>query len=160
MSMFNEKKKILILVKTYPNPSHKYQETVCTAGITDDGKWIRLYPVTYRELDEGQQYNKYDWIEVKVKKSNDQRTESYRPDESSIKILGHMGTENGWQERKAILYQHASKSLDELVRLRDSYNISLGMFKPRRIISFSWEKEDSSWSPAQEAPSLMGGAPI
>ncbi len=29
------KKKILIAVKTYPNPSQKYNETVCTAGLDE-----------------------------------------------------------------------------------------------------------------------------
>jgi len=42
-----EKREILILVKTYPIPSKNYLETVCTAGVTDIGEWIRLYPVSY-----------------------------------------------------------------------------------------------------------------
>lgn len=32
--------KILIIVKTYPRPSAKYRELVCTAGITQNGKWV------------------------------------------------------------------------------------------------------------------------
>jgi hypothetical protein len=32
------KKKILIAVKTYPNPSKSYNETVCTAGLDEDKK--------------------------------------------------------------------------------------------------------------------------
>lgn len=34
--------RVLVVVKTYPNPSQKYLETVCTAGITDDGRLIRM----------------------------------------------------------------------------------------------------------------------
>ena len=45
-----EKVKILITVKTYPLPSTAYQETVCTAGVKEDGTWIRLYPVRFRYL--------------------------------------------------------------------------------------------------------------
>lgn len=40
--------KVLITVMTYPHPSRGYQELVCTAGVTDAGEWVRLYPVDYR----------------------------------------------------------------------------------------------------------------
>ncbi len=83
-----EKKKILILVKTYPNPSKNYLETVCTAGVTESGEWIRLYPVSYRYLENDQQYPKYSWIEVEAKKaSDDNRIESYKPRMESIKVI-------------------------------------------------------------------------
>ena len=39
--------KVLITVMTYPLPSQSYQEVVCTAGITEIGEWVRLYPVDY-----------------------------------------------------------------------------------------------------------------
>ena len=39
------KKKVLVTVRTYPVPARKGVEVSCTAGITDDGKWIRLYSV-------------------------------------------------------------------------------------------------------------------
>ena len=34
--------RVLILCKTYPSPSSKYAETSCVAGMTEDGKFIRL----------------------------------------------------------------------------------------------------------------------
>jgi len=37
--------KIPITVKAYPAISKEYNETVCTAGITEEGKWIRIYPI-------------------------------------------------------------------------------------------------------------------
>ena len=37
--------KVFILVKTYPNLSKKYDELVCTAGICEDGSWVRIYPL-------------------------------------------------------------------------------------------------------------------
>jgi len=33
-----EKQRILVTVKTYPTLSRKYGETVCTAGIREDGE--------------------------------------------------------------------------------------------------------------------------
>jgi hypothetical protein len=44
------REKILITVKTYPVISKKYQETVCTAGLREDGSWVRLYPVPFRTM--------------------------------------------------------------------------------------------------------------
>lgn len=89
MSMFPQQvnpwqtKKVLISIKTYPNPSMQYQETVCTAGVTDKGEWIRLYPITFRYLPYDKQFKKYHWIEVDVKKHNqDIRPESFRPIET------------------------------------------------------------------------------
>ena len=42
--------KLLITVKTYPIPSKRYDELVCTAGVTETGDFIRLYPINFREL--------------------------------------------------------------------------------------------------------------
>ena len=39
---------VLITVMTYPHPSQRHQELVCTAGITEAGEWVRLYPIDYR----------------------------------------------------------------------------------------------------------------
>lgn len=59
-------KKVLITVKAYPNPSTKYGETVCCAGIDiDTGKWIRLYPIPFRDLDSAKQFSKYTIIEIR-----------------------------------------------------------------------------------------------
>ena len=44
------KTKVLILVMTYPNPSNSHIETICTAGMTENGDWVRLYPIEYRYL--------------------------------------------------------------------------------------------------------------
>jgi hypothetical protein len=38
-----ENRKVLITVKTYPTLSTKYAELVCTAGILDDGTWVRIF---------------------------------------------------------------------------------------------------------------------
>jgi hypothetical protein len=35
---------IVIVVKAIPQPSKRYGETVCCAGITRNGEWRRLYP--------------------------------------------------------------------------------------------------------------------
>ena len=99
------KKKVLITVKTYPTLSNKYDETVCTAGIDENGNWIRIYPVPYRKL--YTQYSKYQWIELDlIKRTADPRPESLNPTNvDSIKLLNKLGTENAWQERKNFVFK-------------------------------------------------------
>jgi len=65
-----ERKRIYITVKTYPTLSEKYDELVCTAGISEDGSWVRLYPLPFRKLDNDQKYKKYKWIEADIERMN------------------------------------------------------------------------------------------
>jgi hypothetical protein len=74
-----ERKRVYITVKTYPTLSEKYDELVCTAGICEDGSWIRLYPLPFRKLELEQKYKKWQWIEVDVeRRTRDFRPESYK----------------------------------------------------------------------------------
>lgn len=121
--------------KTIPTLSKKYRETVCTAGITDKGEWIRLYPIPYRYLDRDKLYKKYQWIEIKAKKHDpkrDNRVDSFRPKEDSIKLLSTLPTtgKNGWNERNKIVLPTASKSLENLTEQYNTSKKSLGIFKP------------------------------
>lgn len=66
-----ELKDILILVKTYPEFSRKYTETVCTAGILAESKeLVRLYPVRYRYLTGKYKFSKYQWIKAQINKND------------------------------------------------------------------------------------------
>jgi hypothetical protein len=79
--------RILIWGKTYPELSKKYIETVCTAGVLESGKPVRLYPIAYRYLND-EQFRLYQWITAGlIKNPNDGRPESYKIDCESI-ILG------------------------------------------------------------------------
>lgn len=135
MSPIPETKRVLVTVKAYPNPSKKYGETVCVAGIdVDTGKWIRLYPIPFRDLDDEKRFKKYSTIEIKAfKASDDHRHESFKVDADSIKILGWIGTENKWEGRKKILMPTLNSSFCKIQEDRKSHNISLGMFKPERV---------------------------
>jgi hypothetical protein len=53
------KERILITVKTYPTISKTHGELVCTAGIREDGSWIRLYPVPFRRMEDYKKFEKY-----------------------------------------------------------------------------------------------------
>jgi hypothetical protein len=148
-----EKKKVLITVKTYPLPSEKYLELVCTAGMLEDGSFIRLYPVDFRYLHIWQRYKKYQWIEVEVEKHDrDNRKESYRPDVKSISLLGEpLGSKDGWQARKAIVLKQLAPSMEALWEHQKQDGTSLGIIKPREIKSFVVEPDAEEWKPKWKA---------
>jgi hypothetical protein len=145
------KTKVLITVKTYPTLSSKYEESVCTAGITDHGKWVRIYPVTFRELPYANQYKKYDWIEIELKKNkSDFRPESYTPVklDAEIKVIGHLGTASNWIERKSLILKNVKHNIKELIReSKDRTKLtSLAVFRPTEIINFHVTSIDSEWN--------------
>src|SRR5450755_3066496 len=103
------KDRVLITVKTYPTLSRKYGETVCTAGVREDGTWVRMYPVPFRRLDEPQQYSKYDWLECELtRNTSDPRPETFRPSNpDQLAAVDHIGTEQDWAERRRLLLKTA-----------------------------------------------------
>ena len=152
MSSSFERKDILIVVKTYPVPSKKSIETVCTAGITDKGEWIRLYPVRYRYLREDQQYKLFTTINASVKKnSKDFRPESYNIDEDSIKVIGHLDSNKHLIQRQRWLLPLVKKSIEEIEEAYHKNNTSLAIFKPKEIIDFIVEEDDKDWTDSQKA---------
>lgn len=155
-----ETKEILITVKAYPNPSKKYQETTCVAGVSG-GEWIRLYPINFRGLPPDKAFKKYELIKVKVKKRiSDPRPESFIPDSDSIEKVGFIDTRNDpyWEKRKEYLLPTVSGSMCEILRLQKQINKSLGMFKPKKVLDFSIIQENDEWSYAERAiqKSLFG----
>lgn len=149
-----QEKQVLITVKTYPSPAKKGIEVSCTAGITENGEWIRLFPMPFRFLGGNKQFKKYQWIDVKVKKASDPRKESYIVDLDSIKIPNKntVSTLNAWEKRKDIIYPLKSQSLCQLMRDRKTTGQTLGFFKPKTIRRLVIEKEESpEWTPQQQS---------
>jgi len=145
-----ERQRVLITVKTYPTLSRKYGETVCTAGIREDGTWVRIYPVPFRRLNEEQQYKKFDWLDVRlVRNAADPRPETYRPfDPAEFETpVGHMDTTDSWRERRRLLLKMARvyTRLDDLIAGAKANQISLAVFKPTHILGFVWEQEERAW---------------
>jgi len=138
----SSKQKILILVKTYPTLSTKNIETVCTAGMREDGSWVRIYPITYRRMDKSQRFRKYQWIEANLaRNTSDPRLESYKL-AGDIKPLRILDTRDGWKNRKNIVLKNVYTDLAMLINEARDKNVStsLAAFKPARIIGFSVSK--------------------
>ena len=132
-------------------PAHKGVEVSCTAGITDSGKWIRLFPVPYRFLDQDKRFRKYQWIEVSVQKGSDPRPESYRLFEDTIRIKSDpLSTKKNWQERRELVSPIQAHCLCCLERDRAiSGTPTLGLFKPRTIEKLLITQDSGVWTSEQ-----------
>jgi hypothetical protein len=145
-----ERKRVYITVKTYPTLSEKYDELVCTAGICENGSWIRLYPLPFRKLDNEQKYKKWQWIEADVERNtSDFRPESYKVlNIDTIKIFSSEKTRVNWEERKQILFRSEKvyTNLAEIIGIakKPPYK-SLAIFKPAKILGFYTESAERNW---------------
>jgi hypothetical protein len=148
--------KILITVTTYPLPSRSYDELVCTAGILEDGSWIRIYPMPLSFLREQKvngniKVTKYTWIELDLRRRSDKdfRPESYSPVDynfSDLKILNHLEPGNFWAQRKEFCLKNVYTNLSKLIESSKApHNISLATFKPTKVIDFIIERDDPEW---------------
>jgi len=125
-------------------------EVSCTGGVTDDAKWIRLFPMPYRFLSFDKRFRKYQWIHVSARRSSDPRPESCEVDIDSIQILGEpLPTDKKWLERKRFILPLASPSLCHLQQQRAVSGQTLGIFKPREIQKFVIRQDTPDWTPAE-----------
>ena len=147
----SHREKILITVLTYPHPSRKYMESVCVAGISDAGQWIRLYPVDYRYQPRKNQFKKYQWIEVELEKpepGKDNRPESYRPDLDSLSIVGEpLPSKAGWKARREIIDAMPHRTVNQWKAKWKSDKTSLGIVRPKRVIDLEIRPADEEWKP-------------
>lgn len=144
-------RKVFITVKTYPTLSKKYDELVCTAGILDDGSWVRIYPLPFRKLDYDNRYKKYQWMEVPlIKNESDPRPESYKiTDIDQVKLIGEpIDTKQGWAERKNIVFgeNNVYTDLADLIEKANNNELSIAIFKATEILDLVIEKSEREWS--------------
>ncbi|MBI4288743.1 MAG: hypothetical protein HY671_09985 [Chloroflexi bacterium] len=143
------KKRVLVTARTYPVPSRSEIEVSCTAGITDDGHWIRLFPVPYRFLTPDQRFAKYQYIEAEfTKATSDPRPESFKVNVDSIEVVSPpIPPDNKWQSRKDKVLPFRFPSLCALQAARNrSGEPTLGFFKPKAITSLTIEETTAEWT--------------
>ena len=147
--------RVLITVMTYPHPSTKYDEVVCTAGISAQGEWVRLYPVDRLNQPWCQQFRKYQWIGVSLADrgaGNDNRKESRRPDLASIRVVGEpLSSRDSWRARRDIIDTMPHNTVNELKELYESERTSLGIVRPTRILDIEVREADPEWKPQWKA---------
>lgn len=149
------KQKVLLTVTTYPLPSRSYDELVCTAGILENGEWIRIYPVPLSFLIDlkgsGKVKNvKYNWIELELKKRTDDfRPESHSPqhyDFRDLVVHDKLDTDGNWIKRKEFCLKNVYTNMAQLIEdSKAPKNISLATFKPTAIKRLEWEEDSRDW---------------
>jgi hypothetical protein len=141
--------RVLITVKAAPNPSERYGETVCVAGLRIDpgsSGWIRLYPINFRELDSDSSFKKYDVVTVTARPApDDPRAESWRPDMSSL-VRGTFL--KPWRPRQTFVADYIEDSMCGLLDgIRHTPPAkSLAAIRPKRVTGLDIEPHPG-WTP-------------
>lgn len=153
----NRVERILILAKTYPSPSAQYVETSCVAGISQDGVMRRLYPVPFRMIEEGQQFKKWQWIDVRVEKANkDHRPESHKLYVDTIACGDVIDTKKEWSARWEWLDKiPAFDSVDAIDAGRLNDGLSIALLRPKRLLGLDITKARHQEWTDEEKEKLM-----
>ena len=146
---------LLILTKTYPEPSAKYRETTCVAALTREGALKRIFPVRFRYFSGEQQFKKWEWINVNTKKSNDDhRPESFKIDfDSVIERTGEkVDTKNDWAQRMPWLSPHIVSNFAALEERRQASGETLGIIRPHRVLDLEITSvKETEWTEKEKA---------
>ncbi|MFI6762532.1 hypothetical protein ACIBF5_25700 [Micromonospora sp. NPDC050417] len=122
--------RLLITVKTAPEPGDRYERTVCAAGISADPfrpGWIRLTSIPIQELGPGAAFGTYDIISVDARPTaGDSRHENWRPLPRTLVREHHL---KRWQWRQPWLEPY----LGESVCRRHFDGPALALVRPRRV---------------------------
>lgn len=118
------------MVKAYPQPSQKHEETVCCAGVAEETReFLRLFPIRYRRLPRADRFSRFDLVEMAVTKASDPRPESYRVDEGSIHLL-KKGSRLSDESKVRLWEPFIASSLEALMEDNRSSGRSLGIIRP------------------------------
>jgi hypothetical protein len=136
--------RVVILVKALPQPSTKYGETVCCAGITEKQGWKRLYPIRFRHLKDDSAFKRWDWVNFKYRApTSDVRQESCYVFEESITIDRQLPP----RERARILNPLIVGSAKYATERRQS----LALIRPRNTRFFAKPKSKADIEEEREA---------
>lgn len=138
-----ERERVVVLVKAWPQPSQKYGETVCCAGVTPEGEWRRLFPIRFRHLSGDARFKRWDLLEYRPDMPrDDRRPESRRVDEPTLKVLGKVP-----ERQRADLLQKLIRSSALEAAARGE---TLALIRPREV-RFTWRVKPQSEIDAETA---------
>lgn len=123
----------MILVKALPQPSKKFGETVCCAGITSDRKWKRLYPVRFRYLQGDIRFERWQWVEFDYRPpTSDRRAESCHVYEDRLRAAGALSEQDRFDLLDPLIVPSA--------KVAASAGHSLALIRPQNT-RFTWRKK-------------------
>ncbi len=135
-----------ILVKAYPQSSKTYEETVCVAAVSEDGKeMLRLYPIRYRHLPKESRFERFDLVELDMEhRKGDPRPESRHVVENSIRITSS-GKKVTARDKIKLWQPFVVPTLKDLHEQQKLTGRSFGIIKPDDgSLKFIVEKEEDS----------------
>ncbi len=145
--------KIFIIVKTYPNLTSLHGELVCTAGLTENGEWRRIYPVPFRSLNEREKFKKFQWINVETESAapRDKRPESRKLSAGFPISAGETITDT--TRRRGFIFSATPVYTSRSTLLKDlkTKGTSLAIFKPSEILEMTYKRTESEWAPEKLA---------
>jgi hypothetical protein len=142
--------RILVTVKAYPAIGKKHGEAICVAGIdTERSRWIRLFPVPFRDMPFDQRFRKFDVIELQATKAADPRPESYQPNVDTIEVVDHVPSTKP-EERRRFVAPLMRSSMCEIRRDREEDGRSLGVFQPSCPPELLIVEDRSPWEPDKQ----------
>lgn len=152
------KERVLVVVKAAPERSKKHGECVCTAGITERGAFIRLYPIPLDVFRRGPRFRKFDWIEVECEKADGEklgRKESHRVREGSIRVVDTSlsSAPVDWAGREKVLAPLRSPSVESLMEAFARDRTSLGLIRVGDLQRFY--KSEELEIPGANGPRIM-----
>ena len=150
----------IVIIKAAPQVGQRHGETVCCAGIDLQGKWLRLYPISFRTLDQGQKFGRWDRAKFKWRLPNDdRRIESRRVDQDSLEIIGTLKK----AERERFLANSIVTSLDkerEEGRSLALLKTEILGFKAEEKSAEEIQKETTKFDSLRAQPDLFNTKPI
>lgn len=148
--MTRETLKILVTVKAYPAIGKRHGEAVCVAGVdVEQHRWIRLFPVPFRDMPYDQRFRKFDVIEVEARKASDPRPESYQPNVDTIAIVDNIPPRRV-DHRRRLIDPLIQPSMCVIRRQQTANATSLGVFRPEAPPELVITEERSPWEPDKQ----------
>jgi hypothetical protein len=144
---------LVVTVKAYPVISQRHGEAVCVAGIRTDiekPKWVRLWPIPFRDLAAYQQFKKYQRIRVNARGGHDGRPETLTPDVDTITLGPILNTANDWRARRRLIEPLAVNSTCEVQRLQAKDGTSLAVVRIGDVLDLVVEPDAATWSHQQD----------
>ena len=150
----------VVIVKAAPQVGQRHGETVCCAGIDLHGNWLRLYPISFRTLEDGQKFGRWDRIRFRWRRpTDDTRSESRRVDQGSLQIVGELKK----SERERFLSSMIVTSLNNERAAGRSFALlraEILEFKIEKKAPDKLEKEKKQFEDLRNQSDLFNSKPI
>jgi hypothetical protein len=120
----------LVLVPAFPQPRSRYEEVVGCAGLTPEGRFVRLYPWRFRQLRPEQRFACWDLIEYETDyPADDRRPETRYVDARSVRVV-RRAEELTQEQRMRLWLDHPCPSMSELLQANLMQETSMGVIRP------------------------------